>query len=183
MSGGSARINLIQGSKDPDFSLYENQQAIEGSSSDPAEKKDVDSFPTVAFEVSFSQNINQVSNAAARIIGGSLGAVLLVVAINLQYRVPVQGVRAPIEKGQADYWMLTDLDLLSERPQAPCNQPILMESDDVGPTQFHFFQESIPSQDRDDLPQFSRLTISRTDTYPVRLLFEYGFTMDCMLIW
>jgi hypothetical protein len=126
-------------------------------------KDDLNAFPTVVFEVGFSQSLEDVSEAAARIIGGSAGAVLLVVAIKLEYRQLIDGVRAPLKEAHAHYWMLTGMEELREKPKGSFKRPILIESDDFGPKLFHFFLDQGPKGNS----PVSQLTISRTESYPV----------------
>lgn len=116
-NGASTDIYFPGALKTPDFSIYEVGSF---NSNAPATAECADNrynYPTVVFEVAYSQTLPDVSKAAARIIALSAGAVRLVVAIKVQYNSPKSTedgdlVRKPIETVMVDYWMLTGLDEL-----------------------------------------------------------------------
>jgi hypothetical protein len=73
--GGSADIKLADGVKSPDYSLYE--------SSDKGAQARMESFPTIVWEVAYSENSRKLAQDAARHICGSQGEILLAIAVDV----------------------------------------------------------------------------------------------------
>lgn len=127
VNGASSDIPLLIGTKSPDFSLYDD------STNHPFDGNTVaEVYPTIVFEVAYSQNLRKVSEAAARVIGGSFGAVKLVVVIKLQYNTPddsFDGIRPHIDTATADIWAMTDLEELDDYiGEANCLIPIPVDT-------------------------------------------------------
>jgi hypothetical protein len=64
--GGSADVDLMNGIKSPDFSLYENH---------PQKKPLTKAWLTVVWEVAYSQNERKLANDLLRHVACSLGRV------------------------------------------------------------------------------------------------------------
>lgn len=104
---GCADIPLLIGSKTPDFSIYERNEL-------DVKTLRFQIHPTVVFEVGYSQKVRDLRHAAARLIGSSLGAVQLVVAIKLSYKNTPDKEREAIEKATAEFWELDRLQTFNE---------------------------------------------------------------------
>ncbi|KAF8073958.1 hypothetical protein FPV67DRAFT_1666699 [Lyophyllum atratum] len=117
VGGGADDITLFNSTKTPDYCLYDARHPPLSTSGPGSglRRPAFENFPTVIFEVAYSQTRRKVSEAAARTIGGSFGAIKLVVAIKLQYvTLKSNGVRPPIETAIADYWMVTKVEELGK---------------------------------------------------------------------
>jgi hypothetical protein len=89
------------------------------------------------FEVAYGQTMGDVSKVAARIIGGSLGTVRLVVVINLEYNKVVNGSRAPINNAVAYFWEITEIEYLPKF-SGKVRQPVLKSGTNRAPRAFYY---------------------------------------------
>lgn len=120
---GSSDIPLEKGIKSPDYSIFE----VQNSSGDSSSQGDPPGHPTVAFEVGYSQDIHALRYAAARTLGGALGAVNLVVIIKLSYEV-FKGERQEIQTASAEFWEV-EYEREVEHWEKDLNTPILQNID------------------------------------------------------
>lgn len=120
---GSSDIPLEKGIKSPDYSIFE----VQGSSGDSSNQKNPPGHPTVAFEVGYSQDIHALRYAAAQTLGGTLGAVNLVVIIKIAYQV-IKGERQEIQTASAEFWEV-EYEREVKHWEKDLNTPILQKID------------------------------------------------------
>jgi hypothetical protein len=106
---GNADIPLLIGSITPDYSIYEENK-------DDKATLHLQIHPTIVIEVGYSQKIQELRLAAARLIGSSLGAVQLVVAIKLSYGKIAGQEREAVETASAEFWELEESNKISQWP-------------------------------------------------------------------
>lgn len=82
ITGGTSDVRLKNGIKSPDFSLYEKRDVSPTSSH---ELHHLNSYPTIAWEVAYSEPEKKLSLDAARMICLSHGLIQLVVTINITH--------------------------------------------------------------------------------------------------
>lgn len=114
-------------------------QKIEGEDKSGGKSGSVGSkygcFPTVVFEMAYSESLLQVSEDCAFILGHAGGQVRLAVAINIPYGKP--GERGSAHGTTIDYREVTKVGFLDDRG-GPKDTPVLQESDAQGnPTKFY----------------------------------------------
>ncbi|KAG6862121.1 hypothetical protein C0995_005933 [Termitomyces sp. Mi166 len=83
---------LLRGdsAKVPDYSIFEKSKDLVGRTD---AQKLVQQYPTVVFEAAYSEGIWTAREAAVRTLTDSVGAVLLVIIIDLPYQKPMDGGR------------------------------------------------------------------------------------------
>jgi hypothetical protein len=99
--GGSADVKLADGVKSPDFSLYENERTS---------GLEMQSSPTVVWEVAYTEDDRKLARDCARHICGSRGEVLLAIAVDIQHLSPQPGKPRQLESVTCSFWELDDVE-------------------------------------------------------------------------
>ncbi|KAF8811485.1 hypothetical protein BYT27DRAFT_7252739 [Phlegmacium glaucopus] len=92
--GGSANVHLEDGIKSPDYSLYENN---------PMKQPLTQGWPTVVWEVAYSENEKKLARDLARYVACSLGRVRLAIGVNIECNY-VAGQRQGLKKVTCTFW-------------------------------------------------------------------------------
>ena len=95
--GGSADVDLEDGIKSPDFSLYEDH---------PTKQPLTQAWPTVAWEVAYSENEQKLAYDLARYVACSLGRVRLAIGVKIERDPAVPVGRQPrgLKKVTCAFW-------------------------------------------------------------------------------
>lgn len=93
--GGSADVDLVDGIKSPDFSLYDNN---------PQKKPLTKAWPTVVWEVAYSQDEGKLANDLGRHLACSLGRVRLAIGVNIEHNHAVKGQPRSLKKVTCTFW-------------------------------------------------------------------------------
>jgi hypothetical protein len=80
--GGSTDVDLVDGVKSPDFSLYEDH---------PAKRALTQAWPTVVWEVAYSEDEKKLAHDLGRHVACSLGRVRLAIGVNIERSPAVAG--------------------------------------------------------------------------------------------
>ena len=80
--GGSANVDLEDGIKSPDFSMYDRH---------PTKKPITQAFPTVIWEVAYHQNKKDLACTLGRFVACSLGRVWLAISLKIEHDHAVTG--------------------------------------------------------------------------------------------
>lgn len=116
--GGSADVYLEDGVKSPDFSLYEDNPNISPVSG---------GWPTVVWEVAYSEREKKLVHDLARYVACSLGSVQLAIGINIEHDsaggLPVGHPRT-LKKVSCEFWEVdyTEIFETLEETGSPLNQ-------------------------------------------------------------
>lgn len=159
--GGSSDLSLLDASsKSPDQCIFDERHMLKRSAGDKAQLLDA-VHPTVAFEVSYSQTLQEVSECAARTIGASLGNVHLVVNIDLPYRKPHDC--APVRKLTASYWEATGLKKLGMVYDGKVEQVFIPDDISTERPTYHYVK-------KDSILGFIQIVIECTESFTVCIL-------------
>jgi len=93
--GGSADVELEDGVKSPDFSLYEDH---------PTKPPATQAMPTVAWEVAYSEDENRLAHDLGRYVACSLGRVRLAVGLKIERNRAVAGQPRGLKKVTCASW-------------------------------------------------------------------------------
>ena len=93
--GGSGDVNLVDGIKSPDYSLYEDH---------PQKKPSTQALPTVVWEVAYSQDEKKLAYDLGRHVTCSLGRVRLAIGVNIEHDRPVEGQPRSLKKVTCTFW-------------------------------------------------------------------------------
>jgi hypothetical protein len=93
--GGSADVNLVDGIKSPDYSLYENH---------PQKKPLTKALPTVVWEVAYSQDERKLAYDLGRHVTCSLGRVRLAIGVNIEHDCPAKGQPRSLKMVTCTFW-------------------------------------------------------------------------------
>ena len=82
--GGSADVELVDGVKSPDYSMYEDR---------PTTRKQpvMQSWPTITWEVAYSKDEKQLAHDLGRYVACSLGRVQLAISLKIECYPAVTG--------------------------------------------------------------------------------------------
>jgi hypothetical protein len=164
---GTPDIRLVNGSKTPDYAIYEQNE-------DDKETLEVQIHPTIVFDVGYSQPVQDLRHAAVRLIGSTQGAVRLVVAVKLSYQKVAGQDREVIEQVTAEYWEPEEvekitgwkgpLNSIAEISRHPGNKTA---SNDPhrNPTKYEYVI-------RESASDFTRVVIDCTQTHEVCRIFS-----------
>ena len=93
--GGSADVDLVDGIKSPDYSLYENH---------PQKKPLTQALPTVVWEVAYNQDEKKLAYDLGRHVTCSLGRVRLAIGVNIEHDRPVKGQPRSLKTVTCAFW-------------------------------------------------------------------------------
>jgi hypothetical protein len=95
--GGSADVELVDGVKSPDYSMYEDR---------PATRKQpvMQSWPTVTWEVAYSEDEKQLAHDLGRYVACSLGRVRLAIGLKIERYPAVTGQSRGLKKVTCALW-------------------------------------------------------------------------------
>jgi hypothetical protein len=101
--GGSANVQLEDGMKSPDFSLYEEH---------PEEELVMKAWPTVVWEVGYSEDVVKLAKDVGRFVACSVGRVQLAIAVKLEHDRPEKAgqLRGPLKKVTCAFWEVDDIE-------------------------------------------------------------------------
>jgi hypothetical protein len=94
-SGGSANVDLVDGIKSPDFSLYEN---------DLQKRPLTQACPTVVWEVVYSEDERKLARDVGRHVACSLGRVRLAIGVKIEHECGVKGEPRKLKKVTCAFW-------------------------------------------------------------------------------
>ena len=101
--GGSANVQLKDGIKSPDFSLYEEH---------PEEELVIKAWPTVVWEVRYSENEMKLAEDVGRLVACSIGRVQLAIAVKVEHNSsekPGQ-LQGPLKKVTCALWEVDNIE-------------------------------------------------------------------------
>lgn len=93
--GGSADVDLVDGIKSPDFSLYDNH---------PQKMPLTKACPTVVWEVAYSQNESKLAIDLGRHVACSLGRVRLAIGLNIEHNTSLEGQPRSLKRVTCTFW-------------------------------------------------------------------------------
>ena len=92
---GSADVDMEDGIKSPDFSLYEDH---------PTKQPLTQAWPTVVWEVAYSENEKRLARDLGRYVACSLGRVRLAIGLKIEHSPVVGGQQWGLKKGTCAFW-------------------------------------------------------------------------------
>jgi hypothetical protein len=98
-SGGSTDVLLVDGIKSPDFSLYEESDV----------RPMVAAWPTVTFEVAYSERRKKLARDCGRYVACSSGKVQLAIGVNIDHYPIVSGNSRVLKQVMCTFWGLDDV--------------------------------------------------------------------------
>jgi hypothetical protein len=111
--GSSANVSLEDGIKSPDFSLYDH---------DPKEVALTQLWPTVVWEVAYSEKAEKLAYDLGRYVACSLGRVRLAIGVNIERNRATGGLQT-LKRATCAFWEVEDLDIFATFEQAG-SQPL-----------------------------------------------------------
>jgi hypothetical protein len=93
--GGSADVDLEDGIKSPDFSLYEDH---------PTKQPLTQAWPTVVWEVGYSEDEKRLAHDLGRYVACSLGRVRLAIGLKIERNCAVAGQPRGLKKVTCAFW-------------------------------------------------------------------------------
>jgi hypothetical protein len=93
--GGSADVDLEDGVKSPDFSLYEDH---------PAKPPQTQALPTVVWEVAYSEDEKKLAHDLGRYVACSLGRVRLAIGVKIEHDRAMAGKPRGLRKVTCAFW-------------------------------------------------------------------------------
>lgn len=113
--GGSADVDLMDGIKSPDFSVYENH---------PQKKALTKAWPTVVWEVAYSQNERKLAYDLGRHVACSLGRVRLAIGVNIEHNRAVEGQPRSLKMVTCTFWEVDSVEEFAtlEASRSPLNR-------------------------------------------------------------
>lgn len=113
--GGSADVDLMDRIKSPDFSLYGNH---------PQKKPLMKAWPTVVWEVVYSQNERKLTNDLWRHVACSLGRVRLAIGVNIEHNHAVKGQPHSLKTVTCIFWEVDPVEefVMLEALRSPLNR-------------------------------------------------------------
>src|SRR6202040_741627 len=93
--GGSADVELEDGVKSPDFSLYEDH---------PTKPPTMQAMLTVVWEVAYSEDEKQLAHDLGRYVACSLSRVRLAVGLKIEHSRAVAGQPRGLKKVTCSFW-------------------------------------------------------------------------------
>ncbi|KAF8223967.1 hypothetical protein L208DRAFT_1059582, partial [Tricholoma matsutake] len=114
--GGGSNVWLSDdGEKTPDFAIYEQPDIPDAWTH----------YPTIAWEVGYSETAKKLGRDAARLVVGTFGGIQLVIMVNIEDKI-VKGIGRQLKAVTVDFWELTESEQLESWAGKDSNLNCLM---------------------------------------------------------